>query len=138
MQAIDLPHPEPDARRRDQERAHQAGQIAPIHPRFGPHPSTRPRAWSSIFCVLGPPWPCPVCPAAVVSPRVAAFPSFSTPATSAMLTRAAGAAAMSSSGFVPFFPSNRVANVYGPLNELLPALKLPFPSLSLPSQTAIA
>src|SRR2546426_5432486 len=51
-----------------------------------------------------------------------------------MLKQAACAAAISSSGFVPFFPSNRVANVYGPLNELLPALKFPFPSLSLRSE----
>ena len=76
--------------------------------------------------------------AAVVSTRVTGLPAFSSPAERAMLRQAACAAAISSSGFVPFAPSNRVAKVYGPLNAPLPARKFPLPSLSLPSQTAVA
>src|SRR2546427_5451893 len=41
VQAIELPHPEPDADGRDQERDHQADPIAPVYPQlwpqFGPH-----------------------------------------------------------------------------------------------------
>src|SRR5437763_1962391 len=51
--------------------------------------------------------------AAVVSTRVTGFPAFSSPAERAMLRQAACAAAISSSGLVPCFPSNRVAKVYG-------------------------
>src|SRR5439155_13592026 len=101
-------------------------------------PGTRPCTLSSILVILGAPSTISRVHAAVVSTRVTGFPAFSRPADRAMLKQAACAAAISSSGFVPFFPSNRVANVYGPLNELLPALKFPFPSLSLPSPTDIA
>src|SRR5439155_24008638 len=34
VQAIELPHPEPDAEGRDQERDHQAYPIAPVYPQF--------------------------------------------------------------------------------------------------------
>src|SRR5438093_2990205 len=55
-----------------------------------------------------------------------------------MLKQPACAAASSSSGFDPFLPSKRVPKLNEPLNAPLCALKLPFPSLSLPSQTATA
>src|SRR5437879_11367259 len=45
---------------------------------------------------------------------------------------------MSPSAFVPGLPSKRVAKLYGPLNAPLPAVKVPFPSLSFPSHTADA
>ncbi len=48
--------------------------------------------------------------AAVVSTRVAGVPPCSSPAARAILKHAACAAAMSSSGFVPAAPSNRVRN----------------------------
>src|SRR5437667_12710208 len=35
VQAIELPHPEPDADGRDQERDHQADPIAPVYPHWG-------------------------------------------------------------------------------------------------------
>src|SRR5213594_2916073 len=70
--------------------------------------------------------------------RLAGLPAFSSPAERAMLKHAACAAAISSSGLVPGFPSKRVAKLYGPLKAPLPALKLPLPSLSFPSQTADA
>src|SRR6266513_2543464 len=35
VQAIELPHPEPDADGRDQERDHQADPIAPVYPHSG-------------------------------------------------------------------------------------------------------
>src|SRR2546427_2768895 len=35
-QPVELPHPQPDTGRRDEERDHQAGQIAPVHPHLGP------------------------------------------------------------------------------------------------------
>src|SRR5256885_9367165 len=41
VQAMELPHPEPEADGRDQERDHQADPIAPVYPQFwpqfGPH-----------------------------------------------------------------------------------------------------
>ena len=52
--------------------------------------------------------------------------------------QAACAAASSSSGFDPFFPSKRVPKLKEPLKAPLCALKLPLPSLRLPSQTATA
>src|SRR3989454_11050997 len=55
-----------------------------------------------------------------------------------MLKQPACAAASSSSGFDPFLPSKRVPKLNEPLNTPLCALKLPLPSLSLPSQTATA
>ncbi len=55
-----------------------------------------------------------------------------------MLKHPACAAASSSSGFEPFLPSKRVPKLNEPLNVPLCALKLPLPSLSLPSQTATA
>src|SRR2546422_8622416 len=55
-----------------------------------------------------------------------------------MLKQPACAAASSSSGFDPFLPSKRVPKLNEPLNAPLCALKLPLPSLSLPSQTATA
>src|SRR5882762_4392924 len=55
-----------------------------------------------------------------------------------MLKQPACAAASSSSGFDPFLPSKRVPKLNEPLNCPLCALKLPLPSLSLPSQTATA
>src|SRR5687768_7804295 len=55
-----------------------------------------------------------------------------------MLKQPAWAAASSSSGFDPFFPSKRVPKLNEPLNAPLCALKLPLPSFSLPSHTATA
>ena len=49
--------------------------------------------------------------AASVCTRVAGLPAFSRPAASAMLKQAAWAAAISSSGLVPFLPSKRVAKL---------------------------
>src|SRR5712691_3210055 len=37
VQAMELPHPEPDADGRDQERDHQADPIAPVYPHSWPH-----------------------------------------------------------------------------------------------------
>src|SRR5262245_7736514 len=75
---------------------------------------------------------------ASVSIRVAGVPAFSNPDDSAMLKHAAWAAAISSSGLVPLAFSNRVANEYAPLKAPLPAANRPLPSLSFPSQTAVA
>lgn len=49
--------------------------------------------------------------AAVVLMRVAGVPASSRPSDSAMLRQEAIAAAISSSGVVPFAPSNRVAKL---------------------------
>ena len=55
-----------------------------------------------------------------------------------MLKHAASAAASSSSGFDPAPLSNRELKLYGALIAPLSPLKLPFPPLSPPSQTAVA
>src|SRR5437588_5311171 len=101
-------------------------------------PGTLPRTVSAIFVILGAPSTMSMVQAAVVSTRVTGLPAFSNPAERAMLRHAACAAAINSSGLVPFAPSNRVANVYGPLHAPLAPRKFPLPSLSLPSQTAVA
>src|SRR2546425_5033882 len=88
--------------------------------------------------MVGVPFTISIVQAASVWTRVAGLPAFSRPAERAMLRQAACAAAISSSGFVPGFPSKRVAKLYGPLKAPLPALKVPFPSLSFPSHTALA
>src|SRR5258708_7669475 len=56
----------------------------------------------------------------------------------AMLKQAACAAEISFSGFVPFEPPKRVPKLKGPLKAPLSALKVPLPSLSFPSQAALA
>ena len=55
-----------------------------------------------------------------------------------MLKQPACAAAINSSGLEPFFPSKRVPKLNEPLKAPLWPLKLPFPSLSLPSHVATA
>src|SRR5216117_1737233 len=101
-------------------------------------PSTFPRTSNALRVTLGAPSTVSSVTAARVSMRVAGWPAFSRPAESAMLKQPACAAASSSSGFDPFLPSKRVPKLNEPLNTPLCALKLPLPSLSLPSQTATA
>src|SRR5579859_1493146 len=55
-----------------------------------------------------------------------------------MLKHPAWAAAISSSGLLPFLPSNRVPKLNAPLKTPLCPLNVPFPSLSLPSHVATA
>ena len=101
-------------------------------------PGTLPRVSSSILVILGAPSTISSVQEARVSTRVTGVPAFSRPAERAMLKHAACAAAISSSGFVPFEPPKRVPKLKGPLKAPLSALKVPFPSLSLPSQAALA
>src|SRR5467141_1203660 len=99
---------------------------------------TLPLTSSALRVTLGAPSTVSSVTAARVSMRSAGWPAFSRPAESAMLKQPACAAASSSSGFDPFLPSKRVPKLNEPLNTPLCALKLPLPSLSLPSQTATA
>src|SRR5881628_1242079 len=101
-------------------------------------PSTFPRTSNALRVTLGAPSTVSSVTAARVSMRVAGWPAFSRADESAMLKQPAWAAASSSSGFDPFLPSKRVPKLNEPLNAPLCALKLPLPSLSLPSQTATA
>src|SRR5216117_2693074 len=56
VQAIELPHPEPDADGRDQERDHQADPIAPVYPHFGLIArSARARASRRVTAAAAPP-----------------------------------------------------------------------------------
>src|SRR5258706_10619762 len=73
-----------------------------------------------------------------VSTRVTGVPAFSRPADKAILKQAACAAAINSSGLVPFDPPKRVPKLKGPLKAPLSALNVPLPSLSFPSQAALA
>src|SRR5258705_10376426 len=99
---------------------------------------TLPLTSNALRVTLGAPSTISSVTAARVSMRVAGWPAFSRPDESAMLKQPAWAAASSSSGFDPFLPSKRVPKLNEPLNCPLCALKLPLPSLSLPSQTATA
>src|SRR5437867_4070573 len=101
-------------------------------------PSTFPRPSIALRVTLAAPSTVSSVTAARVSMRVGGWPAFSRPAESALLKQPACAAASSSSGFDPFLPSRRVPKLSEPLNTPLCALKLPLPSLSLPSQTATA
>jgi hypothetical protein len=70
--------------------------------------------------------------------RVGLKPAFVNPAARAIEKHPAWAAPINSSGFVPVPSSNRDAKEYCPSKAPLPNLTLPLPSLSVPSQTALA
>src|SRR5260370_234219 len=70
-------------------------------------PGTLPRTVSAILVIWGAPCTISIVHAAVVSTLAAGFPERSSPAASAMLRQAACAAAISSSGFVPFAPDHQ-------------------------------
>src|SRR6267154_137875 len=101
-------------------------------------PSTLPRTSNTLFVILGAPSTISSVTAARVSMRVAGCPAFSSADESAMLKQPACAAAIISSGLVPFFPSKRVPKLKAALKTPLWPLKLPFPSLSVPSHVATA
>jgi hypothetical protein len=77
-------------------------------------PGTWPRTSSFIRVILKPSPAFSTVHLAVVAIRVAGVPAASSPAARAMLMQAACAAAISSSGLVPFSPSNRVPKEYFP------------------------
>src|SRR5262245_44007321 len=86
--------------------------------------------------ILGPPPTISNFTLAVVLMRFAGWPAFSRLAESAIEKQPASAAAISSSGLVPFPSSKRDENEYGPSNAPLPSFIVPLPSLSVPSHTA--
>src|SRR5262245_41877819 len=99
-------------------------------------PGTSPRTTSFMRVILMPAAPISTVHEAVVLIFFAGVPAFSKPAARAMLRQAACAAAINSSGLVPFAPSNRVEKEYAPWKAPDPALKFPLPVLRPPSQTA--
>src|SRR5215472_1816466 len=86
--------------------------------------------------IFGPPPTISNFTVAVVLMRFAGWPAFSRLADSAIEKQPASAAAISSSGLVPFPSSKRDEKEYGPSNAPLPSFIVPLPCLSVPSQTA--
>src|SRR5215813_8752793 len=86
--------------------------------------------------IFGPPPTISNFTVAVVLMRFAGLPAFSRLAESAIEKQPASAAAMSSSGLVPFPSSKRDEKEYGPSNAPLPSFIVPLPCFRVPSHTA--
>src|SRR5262249_25614297 len=99
-------------------------------------PGTSASVFTSMVVIFGPPPTISNFTLAVVLMRFAGCPAFSRLAESAIEKQLASAAAISSSGLVPFPSSKRDEKEYGPSNASLPSFIVPLPSLRVPSHIA--